>query len=108
MRDYIEVFLSYARLYVFADKYDIRPLKTLAALESSIIPLLPTLSTAGRPGISVLCCIYANNGDSTGGGGDLRTMLRGYVGYEMTVLLKDGGFKDLMVEDGGPLLGDFA
>ncbi len=106
--DYTEVFLSHARLYVFADKYDIQPLKTLALEE-----LHDTLATytlyRGRTGdiLALLRYVYANMGESARGGEDLRMLLRDYLGYEMSISMKDGEFKVLMVEDGGPLLGDF-
>ena len=106
--DYTEVFLSHARLYVFADKYDIQPLKTLALEE-----LHNTLATytlyRGRTGdiLALLRYVYANTVESARGGEDLRMLLRDYLGYEMSFLMKDKEFKVLMVEDGGPLLGDF-
>ena len=34
-------------------------------------------------------------------------LLRDYLGYKMSDLMKDGQFKVLIVEDGGPLLEDF-
>lgn len=34
-------------------------------------------------------------------------LLRDYLGYKMNVLMEDGEFKVLMIEDGGPLLEDF-
>ncbi|KAI4232082.1 MAG: hypothetical protein L6R40_007515 [Gallowayella cf. fulva] len=106
--DYTEVFLSHARLYVFADKYDIQPLKTLALEE-----LHDTLATytlyRGRIGdiLALLRYVYANTGRSARGGEDLRMLLRDYLGYEMNVLMEDGEFSVLMIEDGGPLLEDF-
>ena len=106
--DYTEVFLSHARLYVFADKYDILPLKTLALEELhntlAIYTLYPT-----RTGdiIALLRYVYANTVESARGGDELRKILRDYVGYEMKTLMKDGEFNDLMIEDGGPLLSDF-
>jgi hypothetical protein len=42
-----------------------------------------------------------------GGGEELRMLLRDYVEYEMSALMEGEGFKDLMIEDGGALLGDF-
>ncbi|KAA6407795.1 MAG: hypothetical protein FRX48_08146 [Lasallia pustulata] len=106
--DYTEVFLSHARLYVFAEKYDIQPLKTLALEELHSTLAIYTLYS-GRTGdiIALLRYIYANTGVSTRGGDTLRTLLRDYVGCEMSILMKDGEFKDLMIEDGGPLLEDF-
>lgn len=106
--DYTEVFLSHARLYVFADKYDIQPLKTLALEELHNTLATYTLYRDRTEDIlALLRYVYANTGESARGGEDLRKLLRDYVGYEMTVLVKDRDFKNLMVEDGGPLLSDF-
>ncbi|KAI9743440.1 MAG: hypothetical protein M1835_002891, partial [Candelina submexicana] len=41
------------------------------------------------------------------GSEDLQGLLRNYVGYEMSVLMKDEDFKVLMIEDGRSLLHDF-
>ncbi|KAI9808038.1 MAG: hypothetical protein M1827_007544 [Pycnora praestabilis] len=102
--DYTEVFLSHARLYVFAEKYDIQSLKTLALEELHNTLAIYTLYRR-RTGdiVALLRYVYAN----TGVGEDLRTLLRDYIGYEMSVMMKDEEFKVLMVEDGGPLLSDF-
>lgn len=106
--DYTEVFLSHARLYVFAEKYDIQPLKTLALEElHSTLAIYTLYRGRTRDIIALLRYIYANTGVSTRGGDTLRTLLRDYVGCEMSILMKDGEFKDLMIEDGGPLLEDF-
>ncbi|KAK4696535.1 hypothetical protein P7C71_g1394, partial [Lecanoromycetidae sp. Uapishka_2] len=119
--DYTDVFLSHARVYVFADKYDIQPLKHLALEELhatlAIFELYPE-----RTGdiIALLRYVYANTGEPVVhetesevcesqpvGGKDLRSMLTNYVGYQMDTLMKDPDFKDLMIEDGGALLADF-
>ena len=106
--DYTDVFLSHARLYVFADKYDIQALKDLALDELhatlKIYDLYPT-----RTGdiTELLRYAYANSSDSPEGVEDLRTLIMQYVSYEMDTLIDDEGFKDLMIENGGPLLGDF-
>lgn len=105
--DYTEVFLSHARLYVFADKYAILPLKTLALEELHNTLAIYTLYRE-RTGdiLALLRYAYANTGESARGD-NLRMLLRDFVGYEMRVLLKDERFIDLMIEDGGPLLSDF-
>lgn len=106
--DYTEVFLSHARLSVFADKYDIQALKTLAFEELHNTLAIYTLYSA-RSGdiVALLRYVYANTGVPARSGEDLRTLLRDYVGYEMSVLMQDEEFSDLMIEDGGPLLHDF-
>lgn len=100
--DYTEVFLSHARLYAFADQYDIQPLKTLALEELHYALAGYTLHRA-RTGdiVTLLRYVYAHTD------ADLRTLLRKYVGYEMGVLMNDEEFKNLVIEDGGVLLKDF-
>jgi hypothetical protein len=106
--DYTEVFLSHARLYVFAEKYDIQPLKKLALEEIHSTLAIYTLHRQ-RTGdiVALLRCVYADTGATPRGGEDLRTLLRDYIGYEMRVLMKDEEFIDLMLDDAGPLLRDF-
>ena len=106
--DYTAVFLCHARLYVFADQFDIQPLKALALEELQLTLARYTLYPE-RTGdiIALLHYIYANTSESVDGVEDLRTLLTAYMGYEMDVLIKDRAFKELMFEDGGALLGDF-
>ena len=106
--DYTEVFLSHARVYVFAEKYDIQSLKALALDE-----LHGTLENfdlyAERTGdiIALIRYVYANTGEPVDGVEDMRTVLKHYLGFEMHTLMKDKEFGELMIEDGGALLGDF-
>ena len=106
--NYTEVFLSHARLYVFAEKYDIQPLKTLALEELQAVLGIFDLYTE-RTGdiIALIRYVYANTGEPVAGVEDIRTVLMLYFGYEMDILVKDDDFRDLMIEDGGALLGDF-
>lgn len=105
--DYSEVFLGHARMYVFAEKYDIQPLKTLALLKLhntlSIFTLFPE-----RVGdiTTLLKYVYANTAEAVDGTEDIRTMLAHYIGCEMEMLIKEGEIKDLML-DNGDMLGDF-
>ena len=105
--DYTEVFLGHARMYVFAEKYDIQPLKMLAQLKLhhtlSIFTLFPE-----RIGdiMTLLKYVYANTAEAVDGNGDIRPMLAHYIGCEMEMLAKDGEIKDLML-DNGDMLGDF-
>ena len=106
--NYTDVFLSHAQLYVFADKYDVQALKVLALEELYATLAIYTLHPA-RTGdiITLLQYIYGNTGQSDGGEEDLRQILKTYIGYEMDTLINDGDFRDLMIVDGGSLLGDF-
>lgn len=108
VEDYTNIFLSHARLHVFADKYDVGLLKLLA-LEELQITLAKFSLYSERTGdiVELLRYIYVNSGESVPGVEDLRTLTTHYVGYEMDTLMKDENFKALMIEDGGPLLGEF-
>ncbi|KAL8884425.1 MAG: hypothetical protein Q9192_006848 [Flavoplaca navasiana] len=106
--DYTDVFLSHAQLYVFAEKYDIQTLKILA-LENLQTTLAIFTLYQGRTGdiITLLRYAYSNTSEPSDDAEDLRTLLRDYVGYEMDTLMKDDEFRELMIADGGALLGDF-
>ena len=94
-------------MYVFAEKYDIQPLKTLALLKLhrtlSIFTLFPE-----RIGdiMTLLKYVYANTAETIDGNEDIRPMLAHYIGTEMETLSKDGEIKDIML-DNGEMLGDF-
>jgi len=106
--DYTNIFLSHARLHVFADKYDIQSLKVLALEELQTTLAIFTLHRERTSDIiELLRYIYGNTGESVPGAQDLRTLMTHYVGFEMDILIKDQSFKDLMFDDGGALLGDF-
>ena len=106
--DYTQVFLSHVRLYVFADKYDIQRLKVLALEE-----LHATLAVYNlyhkRTGdiIALLRYVSGNICEREQSNEGMRKLMKQYVGCEMDTLVGDEEFKDLLIEDGGPLLGDF-
>lgn len=108
--DYTEVFLGHARMYVFAEKYDIQPLKKLALQKLQHQLAIHTLYNE-RVGeiITLLRYVYANTMapittiDEEDG---IRAMLAHYVGVEMANLVKEGEIKDLMLEE-SDLLSDF-
>ena len=105
--DYTEVFLSHARIYVFAEKYDIQPLKTLA-IQRLHQTLKVFLLHPGRvPDItSLIRYVYSNTQDSENGSEPMRAMLLHYIGSEMEILVKSEEFKKF-IEEGGPFVGDF-
>ena len=107
LEDYTEVFLSHARLYVFAEKYDIQPLKKLCQQKLKHTLAIYTLYPERVGDITALLkYVYANTAETISGTEDIRTMLAHYVGTEMDTLIKYGEIKDLMLEN-GDLLGDF-
>lgn len=105
--DYTDVFLSHAQLYVFADEYDIQQLRVLALEELHATLAIHTLYPE-RTGdiIALLRYVYANTGKLREGVEDVRNLVTQYVGYEMGMLIKDPAFGDLIIKDGGDLLGD--
>ena len=105
--DYTEVFLSHARLYVFAEKYDIQPLKKLCHQKLQRTLAIYTLYPERVGDITILLkYVYANTAETIDETEDLRTMLAHYVGTEMETLIKHGEIKELML-DNGEFLGDF-
>ncbi len=104
--NYTPIFLSHAHLYVFAHKYDIPPLKTLA-LENLHMTLDRFTLHPERTGdiIELLRYIYGSQ-ELKEGAEEMREMLRGYIGFQMDVLMKDRDFRGLMKEE-GELLDDF-
>lgn len=106
--NYTEIFLCHARLYVFAEKYDIQPLKMLALEElHDTLAVFTLYHKRSDDIIALLRYVYANTGGSARGGDEMRKLLRDYVGCEMGVLMKNAEFESLMIEDGGPLIADF-
>ena len=105
---YSDVFLSHARLYVFAEKYDIQELKIFALDELYDTLKAYTLYTKRTSDIiDLLSYVYRNTSEPNEDLEDLRTLMTQYMGREMDILTYDEGFRDLMIEDGGPLLSDF-
>ena len=111
---YSDVFLSHARLYVFAEQYDIQELKMLALDELHATLAIYTLYTKRTSDIiNLLRYVYCNTNEPSEGVENLRTLMTQYVGCEMDILTYDQDFRDLMIEvgkdekDGGALLSDF-
>ncbi|KAL6719502.1 hypothetical protein ACLMJK_003742 [Lecanora helva] len=105
--DYTEVFLGHARMYVFAEKYDIQPLKKLALQKLQHQLAIHTLyiERAGEI-LSLVNYVYGNTGETSGNSDDIRTMLAHYIGVEMANLMQDGEIRHIMQEN-GELLSDF-
>jgi len=105
--DCSELLLSHARLYIFAEKYDIKPLKELAFENlQSTLAIFTLYDERTGDIIGLLRYIYACM-KTVPGMEDLRALMTDYVGYEMDTLMKDQNFIGLMIEDGGTLLEDF-
>ena len=108
---YSNVFLSHARLFVFAQKYEIQALKILAHDELYVTLADHTLY-ANRTAdiIDLLRYVYGNTSEQGGDEKDLRNMIMDYVRREIHTLGNVTEFRNFMVEDGGAtraLLDDF-
>ncbi|KAG6997772.1 hypothetical protein G7Y79_00038g075310 [Physcia stellaris] len=102
--DYSEVFLGHARLYVFADKYDIDDLKALAREELHATLAVSTMyQPRTRDVVALLRYIYANTAETKSGVEDLRSLMTGYIGAEIETLIKDKDLEALMSEDASML-----
>ena len=106
--NYTNIFLCHAELYVFSEEKDIQDLKML-----SLMRLHATLADfklyENRTGdvLSLLQYAYTNTVHGENKPDALRKLLTDYIGYEMDTLLKDGGFKNVLMENEGSLLEDF-
>ena len=105
--DYSEVFLCHARVYVFANMYQIPVLKRLALEElQASLAAFELYERRTCDIVKLLRYIYTETTFCTSEGETLGTVMRHYMASEMETLIKDEGFKSLLIEDGGPLLGD--
>ena len=105
--DYTEVFLCHARLYVFAEKYDVQSLKALALKKLQETLAIFTLYPERVGDItSLLKYVYDNTAESEPGVEDIRTMLAHYIGCEMETLVREGEIKALLASN-GEMLNDF-
>ena len=112
--DYSGVFLSHARLYVFAEQYDIQDLKIFALDELHATLAKYTLYTERTSDIiDLLHYIYYSTSKRGEDVEDLRTLMTQYMGCEMTTLVSDKDFRKLMIDrklmigDEAALLNDF-
>ena len=107
--DYTEVFLCHARIYNFAQKYFIEPLRQLALDELHQVLAIFTLHKE-RTGdiITLLKYVYSgeHSGESRDGVEDLKTLMTHYMGFQMDTLLEDDDFHALL-DGSGDLLKDF-
>lgn len=102
--DYSEVFLGHARLYVFADKYDIENLKVLAREElHATLAVFTMYQQRTSDAVALLRYIYANTAETKSGVEDLRSLMTGYIGAEIETLIKDKDLEALMSEDASML-----
>lgn len=106
--DYSGVFLSHARLYVFAEQYDIQDLKIFALDELHATLAEYNLYTERTSDIiDLLRYVYSNTSEQGEDVEDLRTLMKQFMGREMDTLTFDKDFRKLMSDDEGALLSDY-
>ncbi len=106
--NFTEVFLCHARLYVFAEKYDIQPLKALAINQlNGTLALFTLYNKCIGDIVSLVRYAYLNTANLDDGAEQLRVMLMQYIGTEMEILIKADEFTKLLEEERGSLLQDF-
>ena len=104
--DYTEVFLCHARLYVFADIYDVEPLKGLCLqkLQRTLVEF--TLYEERLEDIvELLRYSYLNTADHSGSIDALRLLVIRYAACVVEKLARSNEFRSLL-EDSGPLARD--
>lgn len=103
--NYLPVFLGHARLYVFADKYDIQPLKMLALkkLHQTLAIFTPYAQRVGDI-VGLVKFTYENTVDRAVTE-DLRDLVVGYVVSELEKI--SGEEFDNLIGEGGDFVVDF-
>lgn len=99
---YTPVFLSHARLYVFAEKYDIRPLKNLSLhkLQRTLSEFNLYLERVGDV-VELLQYIYENTGEHENGKvDDLRSLVAHYTACVVEKLAENDEFQGLLERAG--------
>ncbi len=104
--DYIEVFLGHARLYVFADKYDVERLRvlTLHKLHRTLAEFTLHGERVGDI-VELMRYSYSNTADRSGPIDDLRSLVIHYAACIAEDLTQSKDFRSLL-EEASPLAGD--
>jgi hypothetical protein len=108
--DYTNVFLGHARIYVFADKYNVATLRTLALGKLyQTLDVFNLYSTRIGDIINLVRYSYSNSNTHDSDGVQdmdiLRNLVAHYIVYMFEDLAKDDNFLALM-EEGGPFVQD--
>ena len=104
--DYTEVFQCHARLYVFAEKYDIEPLKRLTKqkMHGTLVQFNLYKERVGDI-VELLRYIYANTPDRDHATDELRELVMKYVVCKYDKVAASEEFLELM-EEGGACVRD--
>lgn len=99
--NYTEVFLCHARLYVFADKYDIGPLRRLSLhkLQRTLVKFTLYDERVGDI-VNLMRYSYSNTADCVGYIDDLRLLVVHYAACVVEDLAQSLGFQSLLEEAG--------
>ena len=105
--DYSEVFLSHARVWAFANMYQIPLLKRLAIEElHAVLAVFHLYSQRCSDIVALLRYLYTENPASCSEEGSKWRLMQHYMAAEMETLVKNEEFQSLIIENGGPLLRD--
>ncbi|KAL8850911.1 MAG: hypothetical protein Q9221_004166 [Calogaya cf. arnoldii] len=98
--DYTNVFLSHAHVYVFAEKFDIQPLKRLALknLHQTLAKFTLWPECVGDI-VALARFMYNPMFEPVNEAESMRSILKRYIGYEMDVLIRAADFRDLLEEN---------
>lgn len=98
--DYTEVFLSHARVYVFAEKFDIQPLKRLALkiLHETLI-IFSLHPQRVNDIVALIEFVYNETCVPVKGSEPMRDMLKHLMSVYTPVLSEEKGFRDLLEEN---------
>lgn len=104
--DYTEVFLCHARLYVFAEKYDIEPLRNLCLhkLQDTLVKFTLYEERVGDI-VELMRYAYSNTADRSGSMDGLRSLLAHYAACVIEDLAQSDKF-ELLFEEFGSLARD--
>lgn len=105
--DYSEMFLSHARVWVFANMYQIPLLKRLAADQlQAVLAVFHLYEQRCSDIVALLRYVYTEKPPSSEGEAGKWRLMHHYMAAEMETLIKNEEFQSLIIEDGGPLLRD--
>ena len=100
--DFSAVFLCHAHIYVFADKWDIQPLKILALEElHATLAAFPLDEDRVNDILALLSYVYDKAPEQADKMEDLRTLMKQYAESELETLLKCKGLAKCLMEDHG-------
>ena len=105
--DYSEVFLSHARVWAFANMYQIPALKRLAIEElQAVLAVFHLYEQRCSDIVALLRYIYTDYPPPPPEEGGKWRLMHHYMAAEMETLVKNEEFQSLIIENGGPLLRD--